>query len=344
MKTQKKKKIIAKSEKDIEKGKPYRLKNLQPSFISIVTNGANRQKKFQVVKQDDFDKMVPTVDASDEEKRDAQKKRSQQYGIEALDSSANLSYPAGNPTMENLYGDPVNLKYPLAREANQLDEARIRNGLARFKQAFETYKNDNSRKIVFARIVDAALKAGIEVSYDENDPIDALLPKEIVDRIKAKKRKAPDKKVAEDFNISEWLDNVGAEIDQTLFAAEVLTVFERPPEMAKSNRENSQETISKISNLEKSVASRDEKIVTLEKANEDIKDKLEKEKKQNVQLRKERDRLLAKNGSLRKGIGGTSSIQTGLVSDDNKQIEKDPKDAPWAAGGDLTQKVDTEKK
>ena len=107
----------------------FRLTDIEPQFVSLVTAGANRQNKFQVVKADeaeaehceacdvDFvegacpdcgkvsEKTVPPKDAESDEKRDAQKQRAEQYGIEALDEGANLSYPAGDPTIEAKYGD-----------------------------------------------------------------------------------------------------------------------------------------------------------------------------------------------------------------------------------------------
>ena len=44
---------IEKSEEGEEKKQIFRLTDIEPQFVSIVTAGANRQKKFQVVKADD---------------------------------------------------------------------------------------------------------------------------------------------------------------------------------------------------------------------------------------------------------------------------------------------------
>jgi hypothetical protein len=125
------------------------------------------------------EKQVPPADASNEDKRAAQAEREKKYGIEMLDAAAALSYPADAPTTEALYGDPVNLKYPLGRTDNEPDPPRIRNALARFAQNYEVYDERASRATIWERIVRAALKAGIEHAYDPNDALDSLLPSDL---------------------------------------------------------------------------------------------------------------------------------------------------------------------
>ncbi|MCK9629822.1 MAG: zinc ribbon domain-containing protein, partial [Bacteroidales bacterium] len=65
---------------------------------------------------------VPDAEAPDEEKRAAQEARAKEYEIEALGGTdAALSWPADAPTKLDLYGDPVNLKYPLGGTSNEAD-------------------------------------------------------------------------------------------------------------------------------------------------------------------------------------------------------------------------------
>lgn len=127
---------------------------------------------------------VPPASASAEKKREAQRARSREFGIEALSgSAANLSYPSGDPTTLRLYGDPVNLKYPLGGSDNKIDLDRANNARARFKQASGTYRRVSSKRVIHNRIVRAQLSGGASPSFDQNDPLDKLLDKSIKDRL-----------------------------------------------------------------------------------------------------------------------------------------------------------------
>lgn len=124
------------------------------------------------------EKVVPASDASRDEKREAQKARSEKWGIEALEGKGeNLSFPAGGPTDENDYADPVNIKYPVHTVEN------ARNARVRFKQNADVYEKEKSKRIVHERIVRAELKLGIEPSFDPDDPLDALLPGDLKDQL-----------------------------------------------------------------------------------------------------------------------------------------------------------------
>lgn len=124
------------------------------------------------------EKVVPASDASEEDKRAAQKGRAEQFGIEPLEGKGeNLSFPAGDPTDLDLYGDPVNLKYPMA------DAAQAANARVRFKQNAGTYSKDSSKKVVHNRIVKRELALGISPSFDENDPLDAMLDQDLKDQM-----------------------------------------------------------------------------------------------------------------------------------------------------------------
>lgn len=132
----------------------------------------------KMTRKDDMEKRVPDKDATNEDKQGALIERSESYGIEARDD-ANLTYPADYPTKESAYSDPVNLMYPAADASNKADPGRIRNAISRFKQNHEEYKQDTSRARIYERIVRAALDNDIEVSFDSNDPVDALLPADL---------------------------------------------------------------------------------------------------------------------------------------------------------------------
>lgn len=162
----------------------YRLTEIDPEFVSLVRAGANRQTSFLVVKTA---KAVPAADADSETKQAALRARAEQYGIEARTDAA-LSYPAGAPTTERLYGDPVNLKYPLGGEDNAVDVARVRNALARFSQNMGGYSEQASQVKVLERIARAALAAGVDVTLDPDNPVHAALPADLREQA----AKAPD--------------------------------------------------------------------------------------------------------------------------------------------------------
>lgn len=121
---------------------------------------------------------VPAKDAPEEEKRAAQAARAKQYGIEALSGKGeSLSYPAGYPTSLDDYADPVNLKYPLS------PDGRARNARARFKQDANTYSKDASKRLVHTRIVERLVSIGASPSFNPDDPLDAMLPPALKDKL-----------------------------------------------------------------------------------------------------------------------------------------------------------------
>jgi hypothetical protein len=121
---------------------------------------------------------VPEADASIEDKRAAQKKRSERYGIEALEGKGeSLSWPAGYPQSLSAYGDPVNLKYPFETVE------RARNARARFKQNADVYTKTKSKQVVHNRIVERLLVLGVKPSYNPDDPLDKLLSSDVKERL-----------------------------------------------------------------------------------------------------------------------------------------------------------------
>jgi len=125
---------------------------------------------------------VPAASASIDEKRKAQKERASRFGIEALENKGErLSFPSDGPTDLNQYGDPVNLKFFFDTPE------RSRNARVRFKQFANTYTQQKSKAVVHERIVRAELRHKIKPSFDENDPLDKLLSKQIKDQLRNSK-------------------------------------------------------------------------------------------------------------------------------------------------------------
>lgn len=342
----------------------FRLTDIEPQFVSLVTAGANRQSKFQVVKADeaeaercevcdvDFvsgacpecgkisEKAVPPKDAEPDEKRDAQKQRADQYGIEALEEGANLSYPAGDPTIEAKYGDPVNLKYPFGYDDNEPDLGRLRNGIVRFKQHHESYSQDASKGVVFGRIVDASLDAGIDVSYDKDDVVDRLLPDKVKQRLDAgKDDSGADGGTQKDSGTTDlsWLDKACESVDSLLLEAQVDHagviavdgVFKQADTGEPRNRPSvklSKDNLVLTQKLDKANA----RIVKLEAGLKAAIDML-KVAKQDARTAK------AKLAKYSNGLGGATAIVVGTVSKGNADtpVEKGDEVAPWAGGGDL---------
>ncbi len=345
-----------------DSGKPkattvYRLTDIEPQYVSLVTAGANRQKKFQVVKADDTQtaKSVPDASASAEDKRAAQEARANQYGIEALAVGANLSYPSGDPTEEDLYADPVNLKYPLGTSDNAPDANRIRNALARFKQAHSTYSEDKSKAAVFVRIVEAALGQGIAVSYNADDPIDQLLPQNIVQRLteveggdKSQADKGDGNGTGEIANFSEWLNDASAQIEDALAEASLSiamsstsdstppSVGKQPAHVGKSQSAPSvEQLLEKSVQLETTIAKEQEQRKAIEKERDYL-------LLQIATLRKERDKARVQLSKMRNGVGGSTALITGNASNPvakTGNASADPVCVAWAGGGDLSAKV-----
>ena len=153
-----------------------------------------------------------------------QKEQAEEHGIEILGEK--LGPDDGEPTDFDLYGDPVNFKYPMALEDNSLDAARITEELTRFKADHETYA-EGARAVVLERIVRTALAAGAEVSFDEGDTLGAMLPQDLKDELKKSGDPAPDgdgdgdgdDQAALEADMSAWLDTAGQNLDESLLAA-----------------------------------------------------------------------------------------------------------------------------
>ena len=182
-----------------------------------VTIALDREAQGKAAEVMTEERQVPASDADTEKKREAQKKRATKYGVEALDGKGeNLSYPSGDPTTESLYGDPVNLKYPLGYDDNKVSKARSNNARARFKQASGTYSKKKSKRVIHERIVKAQLKAGANPSFKADDPLDALLPTELKNKLKKGTATAERAETGGDEmpEVKEILERFGGTLDQ----------------------------------------------------------------------------------------------------------------------------------
>lgn len=348
------------SQKGPDGKKLYRLEDMDIQFVSLVTAGANRQKKFQVLKADDSAKVVPADDASNEDKRAAQEQRSKQYGIEALEANANLSYPSGDPTTESMYGDPVNLKYPFGKENNERDAGRIRNAISRFKQQSDTYTTDKSKGLVYERIVRAALAEGIDVSYDSEDAIDALLPADLKEELQKSPAGGPESGEddsagkTDDTDLSDWLHKAGTAVEGLL--VDTLLNIELDGQSGDATGNGGDDSIQapKVGKREQAPPAQvkvESRLRELEKANGELQKTVAEQAAEIKRLEEQlaqQGRLLksakAKVTQLKKGaVGGSSSMITGEITSTKKKDDSDgdgdKRLSVWKTGGDLSAAV-----
>lgn len=349
---------IQKSDGDGEEdSRVHRLSDIEPQFVALVTAGANRQVKFQVVKADDSNKprckdcdveFVEGACPECGEKLDAKSQATCSSGceVEALKSGANLSFPIGDPTDKSLYGDPVNLKYPLAYDDGELDVARIKSALVLFKRSHGSYKQDSSKSVVYGRIVAVALSVGIDVTYDKDSEIDKLLPAEIVQSLsgvegggrvgkdddgKKKKQKANG-----DTDVLAWLDLASASADDLLIesmasASEIDPNASLPPSVGKADTgaPRTQRPSVKWNRERKELTEK------LDAANARI-GKLEA---QNLKIKKELRITKTKIAKFGRGLGGATAIVVGSVAKASNVSKGDNgggDSSLWNSGGDMS--------
>jgi len=152
--------------------KTAKLDDVLKAATSIITQQAEAIRK-----------QAPSKDMDKDKLEELRSQRSSKYGIEVLEEGSKLTFPAGGPEKLELYGDPVNLKYPVDTKG------RAANARVRFKQFADTYKNSKSKAVVHERIVRAELGFDIEPDYDPKDPLDKLLPSSLRSKMKEAKSK-----------------------------------------------------------------------------------------------------------------------------------------------------------
>lgn len=281
---------------------------------------------------------VPGPEATPEDKRAAQEARASEYGIEALTGpDANLSWPADAPTTLELYGDPVNLKYPLGGSGNAPDVARIRNALARFKQAAGSYAQPASRGKVYGRIVSAALAHGIAVSYDPEDPIDQLLPGDVKARLEELNKAGAGATApapspggtppSPGSDLSGWLTEVGAKVDALVVDAKLAAALAPPQPVAAAAPDPAPAPATKAP----AIAATGQGAVAKAAA------ELASAEAESEALRRQLDAERAQNARLSKGVGTTVALPTGERPAVLK-TQAGPAEAvarAWRGGGDL---------
>jgi hypothetical protein len=127
-------------------------------------------------------KQIPESDADIGERREAADERAEGFPeIEVLEDQG-LSAAEDDPLDEALWGDPVNLRFPLAyRGDTEPDRERSSNARSRFKgpDGADAYERDETKGVVHTRIVQAEIDAGVEPGYDPQDPLDRLLSPQV---------------------------------------------------------------------------------------------------------------------------------------------------------------------
>lgn len=336
----------------------FRLTDIQPHFVALVTAGANRQKKFQVVK-DDTGTALPAGDTGENEKKAAKSQRAKAYEIEVLEATP-TSPVAGCPSVEEMYGDPVNLQYPLGKEDNKFDAEIVGSELARFKKNIETYAQEKSFGIVYGRIAEAALLAGVTVPFDKDDAVDKMLPAELQKRLIAQSKNTGDAGDThsndgdgspgdDGVDASSWLDKAGDTVDGLTFLAslEAVNVFPEFDGVGKTDGDNvadigDPQNTPTVKRLTGEVRQLESDLQTEKEAREKAEAELAKLKKKLADETRLRKKESARVVKLKKGMGGATALVTGVVSTGTAADDEGDDggvSAPWAGGGDLAAKV-----
>jgi hypothetical protein len=284
---------------------------------------------------------VPGAEATDEDKQAAQQARAKEYEIEALaGTDASLTWPADAPTKLDLYGDPVNLKYPLGGTENKADPEKIGAALSGFKQAADKYTQAGSRGKVYARIVAAALAAGIAVTYDPQDPIDQLLPGDLKGKLEELNKAGEGAQApapsqggtppSTGSDLSGWLADMGAKAEAMLVDAKLSAALATPQPMAAAAPAPAP-AVTKAPAIEAT----GQQVVAKAAA------ELASATAQAEGLRLQLDAQRAEVARLAKGVGLSSSLPTGERPNVNKE-QAGPTEAAsraWRGGGDLAAAV-----
>lgn len=154
--------------------------------------------------------------------------------------------------------------------------------------------------------------------------------------------------VAGDFN--NWLDDVSKSVSMVLEDAQVTEILSADATVADTLPEQppTQQSIDKSSDkVEKAFAQLQAEFADEIAKNKTLKGTVEKQASEIVTLRKQiaavkadRNKYRSKAAKLRNGVGGTTALMTGNVTDVDKQsADGEPEDAAWASGGDLSAKA-----
>lgn len=163
-----------------------RLISMDTEEVSVVNAGANGHTEWLIVKGADGKDVVqgiPVDSASDELKKSALDSRSVKYGIEKMSEGGRLTVGEGLPTSEALYGDPVNLRYPMGDGENQASESVLKDSISQFRKDHAVYEGEVVKSRIFERLVRKGLSLGMSFAHDPEDTINKLLPADITKRL-----------------------------------------------------------------------------------------------------------------------------------------------------------------
>jgi hypothetical protein len=163
-----------------------RLVSMDTEEVSIVNAGANGHTQWLIVKGADGKEVaqgIPVETASEEVQKQALDARSEKYGIEKMSQGGRLTVGNGLPAAEALYGDPVNLRYPIGDGDNQYSEETLKSSLDQFRKDHHDYKTDMAKSRIFERLVRKGLAKGITFANDPEDTLNKLLPADLKVRL-----------------------------------------------------------------------------------------------------------------------------------------------------------------
>ena len=247
----------------------------------------------------------------------------------------------GNFIAEGFVVHNCNLKYPWGDSENNLDMGRLRNALSRFKQNYTTYSNTASRKVVFTRIVQKALAEGVEVSFDPENEVDALLPQDLQDTLQKSEGETPDEpqdggdeqevKQQAAADMAAWLDQASEDVEDLLLEAGMNKVEEphqgQASEVGRETPPSRQSDSDESDKLRAKVARLEEQAKADRRA---LQHKEEALRKAQLRVAKIRKNAIGSSSSL---VAGETTGASRTQKQTSQQDEKF--DLAWRSGGDL---------
>lgn len=122
--------------------------------------------------------LTPRADMMDDALRDQQAELGAAMEIEVLSGSP-LRIPSDFPSDIRQYGDPVNRRLP------NDTRGRAQAAIGRARQTMDRYTEQRSRRIVWERVIRAALRHGLSHELDPEDPLDRSLPSDLQEQLRA---------------------------------------------------------------------------------------------------------------------------------------------------------------
>lgn len=171
-----------------------RLVSMDTEEVSIVNAGANGHSQWLIVKNEDGKNItqgIPVETATDEIKKQALDARSEKYGIEKLSGDGNLTIREGMPSAESMYGDPVNLRYPICDAENLYSSDIMKSSIRQFEKETDLY-TDASKKRILERLFRRGIAKGFNFDDVQNKTFSELLPDDLKHRISKRNNDEPE--------------------------------------------------------------------------------------------------------------------------------------------------------